>query len=141
MEKGDAFGHHERTVLLLGKPLRPWELEDAFPGHRIVVMPGGAGAQEAEGLISALWERSMRLDVLVLREALPAPEITAFLAPEAQLLVEAPLARQEAWSDFLSMPWLREQGIQVQLLEPGKALDSLLPKSRRTVPTDWNRAL
>lgn len=137
MEKGDAFGRGEPTVLLLGRPLRPWELEDAFPGRRIVVMPG-AGAQDAEGLISALWERSMRLDVLVLREALPAPEITAFLAPEAQLLVEAPLTRQEAWSDYLSHPWLRERRIQVQLLEPDKALDSLLPKSRRTVPTDWN---
>lgn len=125
MAKDDALGHGAGTVLLLGRPQRPWELEDAFPGHRIVVMPD-ADAQGAENLVSLLWERSMRLDVLVLREALPAPEITAFLAPEALLVVEAQLARQETWGDFQSMPWLREREVKVRFVEPGMALDASL---------------
>lgn len=108
------------TVLLLGTPQHPWELEDAFPDHRVLVVPREDAGEN--GLLAQLWERSTRLATLVLRETIPSPEIAAFLLPDGQVLVDRRLVCGDAWNEFLSAPWLREKRISVRLLEPGENL-------------------
>jgi len=103
----------ERTVLVLGTLAHPWEIEEAFPDCRGLIA-AGAGVEE---LVAGFWERSVQLEAIVARDALPVPDLLAFLVPEGSLLVTSRLVEGDAWRALMESSWFEERQLTVRVVQ------------------------
>jgi hypothetical protein len=105
----------ERTVLVLGVPKQPWDIEDIFPLWQVIVV-AGTSCGKCEMLVAQLWERSVRLDAIVALEALPSQEMLTFLVVQGLVLVDAHLAKDDVWQELLHSSRIEERQAFVELM-------------------------